>query len=279
MRRLYALLAIILGFAGVLSAQSADLMLGWDPVYNTVRDIVNLHGSANIPDQQWFFVEAAPYEAGAEAPWAPIVSYQMSPVVNGHLGKWDTRVMKDGFYQLRLHAVNSAQESSFYVLGPIAVNNDGNLVNTEPVQVLAAPAAPIAFIENRLPLPVGGHIQAFDETSQAALHTAGMTWVKKQVHFGISDGKELIEQAHAQGLKVLLGAKGDKNALADNFDTYVAQFAEYVAYLAELGADAIEVWNEPISTVSGPGTASTAPNTRVCLRRLTRQSKPSIQTL
>ena len=72
-----------------------------------------------------------------------------------------------------------------------------------------------------------------------------MTWVKKQVQYGISDGRDLIEAAHAQGYKVLLGAKGDKNLLAADFDGFVAEFAKYVAHLAALGADAIEVWNEP----------------------------------
>ena len=245
MRHLYIVLAMIIGLAAGVSAQSDELMLDWNPVYNTVRGTVELRGSANIPGQQWFFVEAAPYIAGADAAWTPIVSFQMSPVVNGSLGTWNTSILNDGFYQIRLHAVNSDQESLYYTLAPIAVNNDGGLVNTEPVQVIGAPAAPAAFIENRLPLPVGGHVSSFDEEAQAAMNAAGLTWVKKQVQFGISDGKDLIEEAHAKGYKVLLGAKGDKNQLAADFDGYIADFAEYVAYLAELGADAIEVWNEP----------------------------------
>lgn len=245
MRHLYLLLLVILGFAGVVQAQSVELMLNWDPVNNTVRGAVELNGSANIPDQQWFYVEAAPYEAGAEATWTPIVSFQMSPIVDGSLGTWDTSVQNDGFYQIRLHAVNSDQDSFYYVLGPIAINNDGGIVNTEPVEVLESPAQPVSFIENRLPLAVGGHISSFSAEAQAAMTSAGMTWVKKQVQYGISDGKDLIEQAHANGYKVLLGALGDKNQLAADFDGYVAKFAEYVAFLAGHGADAIEVWNEP----------------------------------
>ena len=72
-----------------------------------------------------------------------------------------------------------------------------------------------------------------------------MTWVKKQVSHGISDGRDIIAQAHGQGFKVLLGALGNKNELESNFDGYVQAYAEYVAHLASLGADAIEVWNEP----------------------------------
>ena len=73
MRHLYLVWAMIIGLAAGVSAQSDELMLNWDPVYNTVRGTVELRGSANIPDQQWFFVEAAPYQAGADATWTPVV--------------------------------------------------------------------------------------------------------------------------------------------------------------------------------------------------------------
>lgn len=92
---------------------------------------------------------------------------------------------------------------------------------------------------------LGGHIAGFDGTTAALMQRAGMTWVKKQVRHGVSDGKDVIAAAHAQGFKVLLGALGNKQRLADNFDGYVAEFAQYAGYLASLGADAIEVWNEP----------------------------------
>ena len=249
--RYLTLLLLILLTIGV-QAQDSDLMLQWDPVRNTVRGSVDLIGAVNIPDLQWYFVEAAPHESGdAEIMWTPISSLEFTPVVDGKLGVWNTTMLADGFYQIRLHAVNAAQESLYYGLAPLLVNNNNsNLVNLEPVLPLgadedtSASAAP-AFIENRLPIPLGGHIKYFNERSQAALESAGMTWVKKQVKYGESDGRDIIEAAHAQGYKVLLGAKGDKNHLVNNFDQFVLDFAEYVAFLASNGADAIEVWNEP----------------------------------
>ena len=251
--RLFTLaFVMLLAVAAPLSAQSSELMLEWNPVYNTVRGTVELQGSANIPDQQWYFVEVAPYDpASPGGAWTPIVSPNFSAVADASLGSWNTLVLTDGFYQLRLHAVNGAMESVYYTLAPILVNNDGDLVNLEAVAVIDEPGAPAdaqtapPMLENRLPLPVGGHIAQFNERSLAALQSTGMTWVKKQVQYGISDGKALIEQAQAEGFKVMLGAKGDKNQLAADMDGYIAKFAEYVAYLAELGADAIEVWNEP----------------------------------
>lgn len=92
---------------------------------------------------------------------------------------------------------------------------------------------------------LGGHIVSLDPSAVAHMRSAGMTWIKKQVTHGISDGRDTIAQAHAQGFKVLLGALGNKNRLASDFDAYVAEYAQYVAFLAQNGADAIEVWNEP----------------------------------
>lgn len=243
-------LLIALSLTSLSSAQEGELKLTWSPVLNTITDTVDVIGSANIPDQFYFYLEAATWDPADPAPrWQPVTSFVMSPVVDGLLGSWNTTRFADGFYQLRLHALNSANESFHYALAPILINNAGDLVNLEPVEVVAMPGMETARaapkLENRLPLQVGGHIKSFDADTQAALRAAGMTWVKKQVTFGISDGKDLIEAAHAQGYKVMLGALGDKNRLANDFDGYVADFAEYVAYLAELGADAIEVWNEP----------------------------------
>ena len=92
---------------------------------------------------------------------------------------------------------------------------------------------------------LGGHVAGFDGATVSLMKRAGMSWVKKQVSYGVSDGQNAIQHAHANGLKVLLGAVGNKQELANDFDGYVAKFAEYVAFLARNGADAIEVWNEP----------------------------------
>ncbi len=250
MRRLILVLLILNTMAGMSGAQEGELELTWSPVWNTITGTIEVVGSANIPDQFYFFLEAAPWDPADDAPtWMPVTSFAMTPATDDVLGKWNSTRFPDGFYQLRLHAVNSANESFHYVLAPILINNDGELVNLEAVQVIAMPgmaqASAAPQLENRLPLQVGGHIKNFDEKSQAAMRTAGMTWVKKQVTYGISDGKDLIEAAHAQGYKVLLGALGQKERLAEDFNEYVAEFAKYVAHLAQLGADAIEVWNEP----------------------------------
>ena len=60
----------------------------------------------------------------------------VTTIVDDVIGAWHTSVFPDGLYQVRIHAINSAQESFYYVLAPIAINNDGKMINREPVEVI-----------------------------------------------------------------------------------------------------------------------------------------------
>ncbi len=94
---------------------------------------------------------------------------------------------------------------------------------------------------------LGGHVEGLDSRAAALMRAAGMTWVKKQlpVEAGIAKGIEFIQSAKANNFKILLGVVGSKEALATDFNAYVAQLSAFVAELARNGADAIEIWNEP----------------------------------
>lgn len=73
----------------------------------------------------------------------------------------------------------------------------------------------------------------------------GMTWVKYQAVLpgDIGSAQNVINAAHSNGLKVLVGAKGELWRASDT--NYHREFAGYLATLAASGADAIEIWNEP----------------------------------
>lgn len=126
-------------------------------------------------------------------------------------------------------------------------------------ETVAAPAAPAEGGENvDLPAPIvgagatgsfelGGHVDGMTGAAIAAMNQSGMTWVKKQLPTGagVSKGYEMINDAHGNGFKILLGIVGDKNALGADPDGYAQEYATFVRAMAEAGADAIEVWNEP----------------------------------
>jgi uncharacterized protein YraI len=113
----------------------------------------------------------------------------------------------------------------------------------------AAAAAPAAAAPAAAAHPaaggfeLGGHIHTFDHLSQ--MKDIGMSWVKYQAVLpgDMGGAQNIINTAHSQGMKALIGAKGDLSRAGDL--NYHNEFAGYLAQLAKGGADAIEVWNEP----------------------------------
>ncbi len=249
MRFLTLLLLTACWLVTVAGAQSSDLMLNWDPTAHTVSASVELNGTANIPDQQFFFVEAAPFvtSASASVQWMPVTLPQSVPVVDGAMGSWDTTLFPDGFYQLRLSAVNSSRESFYHVVAPIAIDNASSPSAVDVVRgedgMIPAPQ-----VDNRLPLPVGGHVLYFEEAARSAMKSAGMTWVKWQIpyHEGgdMTVARHRINVSHEAGFLVMLSVTGEKDALGEGGDAYLDDYAAFLGEVAALGADAIEVWNE-----------------------------------
>jgi uncharacterized protein YraI len=126
------------------------------------------------------------------------------------------------------------------------------VVNTIVEQAAAAPAAEAA---GGAPAPVaggaglrgfgyGGHVDSFAHPD--LMHTAGMTWAKRQIRFrmGMSGGEAAgaISQAHANGFKILLGLVGYPEDMGA--PGYYEDYARFVGEVAAQGPDAIEVWNE-----------------------------------
>jgi hypothetical protein len=77
-----------------------------------------------------------------------------------------------------------------------------------------------------------------------SMNQAGMTWVKLQANDLTVDFGPAIENAHNQGLRILVSVNDEANKDRVMSPDYQEQFAVYVEGLARQGADAIEVWNE-----------------------------------
>jgi uncharacterized protein YraI len=127
------------------------------------------------------------------------------------------------------------------------------LLDTIVTQVAADAAAPAGAA---MPAPVtrgpglssfgyGGHVDSFARPD--LMRYAGMTWVKRQIRYVRgTPGSAVagaIEQAHANGFKVLLGIVGSASDVIQ--PGYFEDYARFVGEVAALGPDAIEVWNEP----------------------------------
>ncbi len=131
-------------------------------------------------------------------------------------------------------------------------------LHVPPAYASAAPEAPSEPEQQAAAVPsegpdgpegfaLGGHVSGLDGRAAELMRSAGMTWVKSQlpVEAGVAKGIEFIQGAKANNFKLLLGVVGNKDALANNFNGYVAELAAFVGELARNGADAIEIWNEP----------------------------------
>ncbi|MBZ0308337.1 MAG: hypothetical protein K8I82_19890 [Anaerolineae bacterium] len=113
---------------------------------------------------------------------------------------------------------------------------------TTPVAGLPAP---IAGPVGPGGLEVGGQVTGLYPEAVTALTSAGMRWIKIQVHPGVAEGTAtaFVTEAHSKGFKILLSVVGDPKQVMDG--NYQNDFAAYLGRLAKSGADAIEVWNEP----------------------------------
>ena len=89
-----------------------------------VRGVVPIMGSASVPSFQFYKVE---FGVGPNpAQWAVIGELHQQPVINGQLAVWDTRVLPDGVYTLRLQAVKMDGNWEEFLVRQIAI------VNTRP---------------------------------------------------------------------------------------------------------------------------------------------------
>lgn len=116
-----------------------------------------------------------------------------------------------------------------------------------PVEDIPTPTPAPASASSSAPPPVsgggfelGGHLRTWNYLAQ--MGSAGMSWVKVQVHYG-QDASGLVGMAHSNGFKIQLSALGSRDMV--NQANFHSDYGTWVAGMAAAGADAIEVWNEP----------------------------------
>lgn len=96
------------------------------PVY-VVRGEFTIYGSANLANMTGWFLEVQPIvPAGTtpEPPWEPVTLRNRSAVLNGELGKWDTTLVDDGLYTMRLNISLSGGANTFVLVSPLRVENN-----------------------------------------------------------------------------------------------------------------------------------------------------------
>jgi hypothetical protein len=101
----------------------------------------------------------------------------------------------------------------------------------------------VASTANTGGFEMGAHIK--DPERLSDMKSNGMDWVKYQVVMpgGAPDLSGIVGQVKGTGMKILIGAIGDRGRAND--EGYHKEFAAALANIAKQNVDAIEVWNEP----------------------------------
>ena len=105
--------------------------------YQVVTDQVDIIGSVNSPDMTRYFVEYyRVLDDGAH--WLPATPPRIHPVFGDSLGTFNTTVLPDGRYEMRLLVRTVRDEYSYLAFGPVVVRNSRKVVVTETPALLVA---------------------------------------------------------------------------------------------------------------------------------------------
>ncbi len=112
-----------------------------------VRGLVPIEGSATHPQFQKYELHFGP-EPNPGDQWTPVGNSPFFvPVVQGRLALWDTTVIPDGLYSLRLRVVRLDGNYEEYFVRGIQV------VNTRPTEVPTRAATPTPVPPTEIPSP------------------------------------------------------------------------------------------------------------------------------
>ncbi len=112
-----------------------------------VRGLVPIEGSATHPQFQKYEIHYGP-EPNPGDQWTPIQGSPFTvPVVQGRLGLWDTTIIPDGIYSLRLRLVRLDGNYDEYVVRGIQV------LNAQPTDTPTPAATPTPEAPTETPAP------------------------------------------------------------------------------------------------------------------------------
>lgn len=155
------LFILFLAIAGLFSSQSLvvvaqeDLAVISSPTSNAVlRGSVDITGSADYPSFQFYILEFSPEPITGDQ-WQIIGQIREAPVVNGVLETWNTSLVPDGSYTIRLRVVRLDGNYSEAFAQQVVVANVQPLPTDTPLpqQEEAAPPSDLPPTTTPTPLP------------------------------------------------------------------------------------------------------------------------------
>jgi hypothetical protein len=258
---------MMMGAFSLAWAQNPNIQITSPQALSDVFGLVEVTGTVNPSNLQSYFLEVANFtEDPATARWTPVTLPSRTPVTNGVIAQWDTTIVPDGTYTLRLRVVLTSGQTEFLMVRPLRVANAGAVITPTEAPTPEGPVlVPRPEVVNELPVPVGGQMDTFDDAAAELLRGAGITWMKWQVPYTIGDAslldvaRDRINWTHEHGFFAMLSIKGNKDELAFvGAEEYYPLFADFVAQIAAMQPDAIQIWNEqnfdrewPVGQING----------------------------
>ncbi len=145
MKRSFALLLILmLALPFIVHAQTPTVNpnanVSWPPPVYVVRGQFPIRGTANLPNMTNYFIEFRPInddlspQVGADV-WFPAILPSQAVVQDGVLGTWDTTLIADGLYQMRLTVNVSQGNPVFAIVSPLRIQNTPSPFEVTPTPV------------------------------------------------------------------------------------------------------------------------------------------------
>jgi hypothetical protein len=164
-RRVLLLFAVILVSAGFQVIEPTgetpadpNMNITWPPPIYVIRGEFSVRGTANVPGMASYFLEYRRLNddytpADASVHWAPAILPSSGPVIEDVLGVWNTSVIPDGPYELRLTLNISGSTPLFARVSPLRLENNPPPFAVTPTQVLlpTQPPATATLFEQALP--------------------------------------------------------------------------------------------------------------------------------
>ncbi len=149
-----AALALMLALALTVYAQDVEpspdveinpnANMSWPPPVYVVRGEFTIRGSANLANMTNYFVEFRALNDDLtpqddDQPWSPAILPTANAVQDDVLGVWDTTVVPDGLYELRLTISLQGSDPFFFRVAPVRVENEPPPFALTPTAIPASP--------------------------------------------------------------------------------------------------------------------------------------------
>ena len=187
---------------GSLSATPSPNALITNPlIVSELHGTVQVQGTVNSTGLKNFFLETRALNDDASEPaasvsWSPVTLPAAKPVQADVLGSWDTTLLPDGLYELRLNVVatDPNQPSTYFVVTPLRISNAPYLTMTpgatmQRVTNTGTPIITASMTSNvragdSIGFPVIGYLQHGSSATILGISNTGSGWYYVQLADG-----------------------------------------------------------------------------------------------